>query len=325
MALRKKKKQQQNEIMKINNSDVETKLINKENKKIWYTIASIAIILIIIFLISCILNIYQITSEINPYLGIGVLILSLLVIVVFIIIPILKIINAPTFTLDATKNNDKISKKNYRTLKSVTKNIIDGNNCVPLEVKNNLKAKLDDKYALRDELNCVYNKYIKKDINKIIWAASSKVACATGISKNNTFDALTVIMANIKMVMQIVVKCGYRPSYVKLAKLIVKVFRNALVAYSIESMNLGEVVVNCCSKFFKDLPALGKPIASVMEGAANGFLTARVGVITRKYLYNEFKTISTLMSMEEATNELLVQSVKEAKLIIDERGELNVA
>ncbi len=325
MALGKKKKQQQNEIMKISNSDVETKLINQENKKIWYTIGSIVGILIIIFLISCILNIYQSASSINQYFGIAMVVVAIVVVIIFIVMPIVRIINAPTFTLDATKNNVTISKRNYRTLKSVTKNIIDGNNCVPFAAKNNLKAKLDDKYALRDELNLVYNKYIKKDINKIIWATSSKVACATGLSKNNTFDALTVIMANIKMVMQIVVKCGYRPSYVKLAKLIFKVFRNALVAYSIESMNLGEVVVNCCSKFFKDLPAIGKPIASVMEGAANGFLTARVGVITRKYLYNEFKVVSRMISIEEAENDFLVDAVKEAKTIIDERGETDAA
>ncbi len=321
MAFGKKNKNKQNEIMKISNSDIETRLIKKENKKIWYTIGSVVIVLLVIFLVSCILSIYRSATDINQYFGIAALILLILVVLIFIILPIIKIINAPTFTLDATKNTDKITKKNYRTLKSVTKNIINGNNCVPLEIKNNLKEKLDDKYALRDELNNVYAKYIKKDINKIIWATSSKVACSTGLSKNNTFDALVVIIANVKMVMQIVVKCGYRPSYVKLAKLIFKVFRNALVAYSIESMNLGEIVVNCCSKFFKDLPALGKPIASIMEGAANGFLTARVGVITRKYLYSEFKVQSTLMSIEEAENQLLADAAKEAKSIIDDEGE----
>jgi len=122
------------------------------------------------------------------------------------------------------------------------------------------------------------------------------------------------------MIMQIVVKCGYRPSYTKLGKLMFKVFRNALIAYSIESANIAEWLVNACSKFFKDIPAIGKPIAAIMEGAANGFLTARIGVVTRKYLYNEFKVNNTGKNIEEIENEIYQESIKEAKQIIDEGG-----
>ena len=120
--------------------------------------------------------------------------------------------------------------------------------------------------------------------------------------------------------MQIVIKCGYRPTYTKLGKLMFKVFRNALIAYSIESSNVAEWLVNACSKFFKDLPAIGKPIAAIMEGAANGFLTARIGVITRKYLYSEFKINNSGKNIEEIETEIYRESIKEAKLIIDESG-----
>ena len=57
-----------------------------------------------------------------------------------------------------------------------------------------------------------------------------------------------------------------------------------------------------------------------MEGAANGFLTARIGVITRKYLYQEFKINDTNLSDEEYENMIRSEAIKEAKLIIDESG-----
>lgn len=321
MGLFKKSKSKTKEINLISSSEKEEQIIRKENKKIWYTIGISASVLLIILIFSCILNIYKTAADINPYFGIASVVVVILLLIIFIIIPLIKVLNAPSFTLDATKQKEKLTNKNYRTLKSVADNIVKGQNSVPHDVKNKLLEAKSNRYKLRDELKIVYNKYIKKDISKLIWAHSSKVALSTGLSKNNTFDALTTTISNVRMIMQIVVKCGYRPSYLKLAKLIFKVFRNALIAYSIESMNLGEVVVNCCSKFFKDLPAIGKPIASIMEGAANGFLTARIGVITRKYLYSEFDQQAKLLSIEEAESNIAEEAAKEAKEIIDQNGD----
>ena len=82
--------------------------------------------------------------------------------------------------------------------KILLNNIIKGTNSVPEDIKEELKKSLHDRYVLRDKLNNVYDKYIKKDINKIVLATSIKVACSTGMSKNNTFDAFTTIISNIR-------------------------------------------------------------------------------------------------------------------------------
>lgn len=322
MSLFKKKTRmmQQHELKQIGNGDAESRLIKKENKRIWITIGIASFTILVIIVTSCIIDIYEKAYNINEYFGYGVLAVLLLLLLLFIIIPLIKVLCAPTFTLDASKNDEHLSRKRFRTLKSVAKNIVKGKNSVPDNVKQCLMESLNDRYQLRDELNIVYDKYIKKDINKIIWATSAKVACTTGVSKNNTFDAATTIISNVRMIMQIVIKCGYRPTYTKLGKLMFKVFRNALIAYSIESSNVAEWLVNACSKFFKDLPAIGKPIAAIMEGAANGFLTARIGVITRKYLYSEFKINNSGKNIEEIETEIYQESIKEAKLIIDESG-----
>ena len=308
------------ELKKIGNGELESKLIKKENQKLWITIGIASLTVLIIIVTSCVIDIYEKAYNINQYLGYSILAVILLALLIFIVLPAFRVIFAPTFTLDATKNTKKLTYRSYHTLKNVAKNIIKGRNSVPNDVKENLKTLMNDRYKLRTELNIIYDKYIKKDINKIIWASSLKVACSTGISNNSIFDAFTTIITNARMIMQIVIKCGYRPTYSKLGKLMFKVFRNALIAYSLETSNLAEWLVNACSKFFKDLPAIGKPVAAIMEGAANGFLTARIGVITRKYLYQEFKINDTNLSAEEYENMVRSEAVKEAKLIIDESG-----
>ena len=117
--------------------------------------------------------------------------------------------------------------------------------------------------------------------------------------------------------MQIVVKCGYRPSYLKLSKLMIKVLKNSLLAYSIESANLGDLLLSFSSKFFSSVP-FAKPLASALEGTANGFLTARVGILTKKYLFKDFKYYDDLLTLEET---LINDAAKEAKELIENSGE----
>ena len=112
MSLFKKKTRmlQQQEIKQIGNGDAESRLIKNENNKIW-----ISIVLVII-VTSCIIDIYEKAYNINMYFGYGVLAVLLLLILFFIIIPLIKVLCAPTFTLDASKNDKHLSRKRFRTL-----------------------------------------------------------------------------------------------------------------------------------------------------------------------------------------------------------------
>lgn len=315
------KKQKKLGLENYSNGDKESKIIKKENKKIWVSIGLASVTLISVFIIGTLVSIYKNLSDINLYLGISVTALLVILLLIFIIIPVIKTLSTPSFVLDSEDQKVKITTTNYHTMKGVAKNLIKAENSIPFEEKEKLKKSISNRYALRDELNLCYDKYIKKDIKKVIFSSSVKVACSTGISQNNVFDAMSTIICNIRMIMQIVVKCGYRPSYIKLSKLIFKVFRNALIAYSIQSLNVGETIVNLSEKVFSTIPALGKPIASVLEGATNGFFTARIGTITRKYLYAEFKAQSKLLSQEEAEAKILDEATEEAEELLREAGD----
>ena len=104
-------------------------------------------------------------------------------------------------------------------------------------------------------------------------------------------------------------------------KLIVKVFRNALFAYTIQSINIDEMIVNGIDKLVKgalsSIPFLSEITKSLTQGAANSLLTLRIGIITRKYLYEEFDIQAMLTDPDEINNQILQEAVEEADLSID--------
>ena len=145
---RKSKIIKQHELKQIGNGEVESKLIKSENKKIWVTIGVASFVLMVIIVTSCIIDIYDKAYRINEYFGYGVLAVLLLLIFFFIIVPLCKLLFSPSFTLDASKNEKHLNRRNYRTLKSVAKNIIKGNNCVPEIEKEKLKIVMKNRYEL---------------------------------------------------------------------------------------------------------------------------------------------------------------------------------
>jgi hypothetical protein len=148
-----------------------------------------------------------------------------------------------------------------------------------------------------------------------------RVLFSTAISQNNKFDGATVALVNIRMIMRIVVLCGYHPSYPQLYKLIAKVFRNALIAYTIQSINVDELIFNGINKLVKgaltSIPFVGDLTKSVTQGAANALLTLRIGIITRKYLYEEFDIQAMMEDPDLANENILEEAVVEANSRID--------
>lgn len=278
--------------------------INSVNNKLLYSIAIVCIFVILIFLTSAIINIYDYLDSINNILAIVVLIAILLLLLLIFIIPIIKMLALPTFSLN---ESNKVTSITYIKLKKVARNLINNENSIPFEDKKNLEQAISNKQRLCHTISYVNKKYIKKDINKVILETSGKVALTTSLSKNKQFDFLIVVLSNIKLIMKIVSICGYRPTYARLSKLIIKVFRNALIAYTIESFNIAEGISSLTANFFKSVPLIGKSVGLLFEASANGLFTARIGILTRKYLFKEYEA-----NAENLQEGLASSSTKEA-------------
>lgn len=303
-------------------SNKETSIIKKANRRFIKLFLLVGIVLLSIIVIGCIIDIFSFFYKFHPYAGYASLIILVCLILFLVIRPIIVALSTPCFTLDIIDNVNKksINQKNYRKLKKVACNLIDGDT-----ISKESKEKIENAMSSRNELNLVlrdvYNDEITKKINKIVNESATKVLIGTAISQNNRFDSATVLLVNIRMIMRIVIACGYHPSYPQLFKLIVKVFRNALVAYTIQSINIDEMIFNGIDKLVKgalsSIPFVSEITKSLTQGAANSLLTLRIGIITRKYLYEEFDIQAMLSDPDEINNQILQEAVEEADSSID--------
>lgn len=329
MRLFQKKKVEKKKV-KIEHISKEEKIIKKENKKIWGVIFTGLMVVFAFFIVVGIINIFTFVQSffVDPQLGniFGGIAAGLVfaILAIFILRPIVIALASPMFTLDVVDSSKagEISRRNFKKMQKVAKNIIKTNDNVSVESKNLLRSFIRNKVELNNTLKTVYKKEIKKDIMKTIIDSSTKVLLTTAVSQSNKFDSLSLILLNVKMIMQICVKCGYHPSYAKLSKLIFKVYRNAIFAYAVQSFNLENFVVSGVDKLvggaLSAIPPLKEIAKGLTQGATNALLTLRIGIITRKYLYEEYALQEKITDPDEVQTEIVTSAIKEANESIEE-------
>lgn len=303
-------------------SNKETSIIRKENRKIIKIIAITAIILMSIILLACIIDIYKFFYDLNEYVGYASIAIIVLLLIIFVLRPIIVALSTPCFTLDIAneKSKSSLNRLNFNKLKKVANNLIESDNISP-ESKDRLKRTINNRDELNLTLREIYDKEIRNKIKEIVNSSAVKVLVSTAISQNSKFDSVTVILVNIRMIMRIVCACGYHPTYPQLYKLIIKVFRNALIAYAIQSIGIDELIFNGINRLvngaLSSIPILKDVTKSLTQGAANALLTLRIGAITRKYLYEEFDIQAMIEDPETINEEILEEAVNEANSEID--------
>lgn len=278
---------------------------NKKRNLFWILIGIGVTIIMLLMILSSILNVGDRLSKINPYVEYAFYVLAFLLVWFLILNPIRIILFAPTFSVATIMDeNNKRKKKTYR---KVTKNIIK-NTDLEEEDKNLLKDGLKNQIEIRDALDKYFNNTLKSDINKIIIRNAKSVMISTAISQNGRLDFISVIVINLKMIKEIVLKSGFRPSYPKLGKLAANVFTTAMIAEGLEGLDYRDIFPASTTNFLSEIPLI-KPIASsIIQGISNALLTIRIGIVTRKYLFTEYK--------EATKSEIRSSSIKESIKIL---------
>ena len=257
----------------------------KKRSVLWIVIGIGAALFLLLMLLSDIIATGEKIGKINEYLEYGFYILSAVLFYVLILNPVRIILFSPSFSLVTVL--DEENKHNFKVYKKISKNLID-NNYISEEDKLALQS-TETIAEIREELTRVFNTTIKKDINRIIARNAKTVLISTAICQNGKLDMITVLTMNIKMIKEIVLKCGFRPGYVKLGKLSLNVITTALVAESLEGLDFNDLFPQTTANFFSEVPLI-KPIASsFLNGISNALLTIRIGIITRKYLFSDGK------------------------------------
>lgn len=118
-----------------------------------------------------------------------------------------------------------------------------------------------------------------------------QVFLTTAISQNGSLDALAVLVAQSRMVLQIARIYNQRPSVRELLWLYGNVAAAALVARQIEELDMTETIRPILSSIMSSaigvMPGMEAAanvfVQSLLSGSANAYVTLRVGIIAKRY------------------------------------------
>src|SRR5213594_2932600 len=148
----------------------------------------------------------------------------------------------------------------------------------------------DMSLVTRDEIENAVG-HLSAQADSVVRRTASTVFLSTALMQNGRLDGLIVLFIQIQMVARVARVYVQRPSPRELIRLYANVAGTALIAGGLESLDLGEMIAPLATSV---VPALkgGIPglsgisallVRCISNGAANAFLTLRVGEVARRY------------------------------------------
>lgn len=278
----------------------------------------------ILWVVSMAFKIGNNLENISVYLKYFYYFTAFIVIYFLLIKPFLEVMFAPSFTLERLhkelegKQKKIVVINNYKKLRKLAKRLINKklvNDENAELLKSELKRKegtLVEKYvSLKALIDKVINKDLRKDIRSIVISASRDTLYLTSISQNSFIDILIVVINNFRLLKKIVLRCGFRPSFIRLLKFYINVSFSALIADGAQKIDVNSI-------FGGALKGLAKPIVgSLLDGTVNAFFMLRTGFLARNYIIEECNDEdekeevrrSAFMDAASAIPELTVHSI----------------
>ncbi len=265
--------------------------MSKIKKSFWITIGLAAVFFLVLIVLSAVLQLGERLNAIHVYLEYAFYVISAVLFILLFLRPIFIVMFSSTFSMDSLFSEEENARKNYSMYKKVAKNLLVEEYVVE-EEKTLLTDSLGDALKLKESLSGIFDKTIKKELNKIIVTHAESVFMTTAISQNGRLDAIAVLTINLRLIKELVVKCGFRPSYASLGRLSFNVLTTAIVAESIEDMKFSELFPQSSLNALGEIPFLKTITGSLAQGAGNALLSLRVGIICRNFLFMNLKGIS---------------------------------
>jgi hypothetical protein len=143
---------------------------------------------------------------------------------------------------------------------------------------------------------------LQADADSIIRRTAATIFVSTAAMQNGRLDGLVVLLTQTRMIWQIARLYVQRPSARDMIYLYGNVAGTALVASNLENVDLSDifapVTASMAPAVLTGVPAIGGishfVLRCVSNGAANAFLTLRVGEVARRYC----ETVSPLSRQE---------------------------
>jgi len=262
--------------------------MKKIGKVFWVTLGIGSLFFLVLILLSSVLSLGERLAEVDVFFEYAFYVVAGILFLLLIVRPILIVVFSPTFSMDSLFDEQSNAQKNFHMYRHVTKNLLE-EEYLTGEQKQCLQDALGDPMELKTSLTAVFDDPVKKELNKIIVRHAESVFLSTAISQNGRLDLLAVLVINLRLIKELVVKCGFRPSYAALGKLSLNVMASSIIAESLEDINFNELFPSQGMKVLDEVPFLKIITGSLAQGAGNALLSLRVGIICRNFLFMNLK------------------------------------
>ncbi len=257
--------------------------MKKELKILTLAIITFIALITVVFIINQINAIYNLAVALNPVFGQVVLIALVALCLGLIILPAIYILKLPgQLKPPAGEDTEEYNRYLAQLRKRLQKN------SALIENSEKLNSIEDDREAVKTALSD-----LNRQTNQVIEDISSYVFVSTAISQNGIFDAVIVLIAQIRMVWQVAHLYNQRPTLKSIVKLYINVAATVFIVREIDDFELLEdqmepIIASVLgSSLGGFVPVVNTAsvvmINSIVRGSANTFLTLRVGVIAKKY------------------------------------------
>jgi len=270
--------------------------MNKTFKKIALSASVLILLLFILFVVNQTGQVVQLADKVSPSFGNFVFWALLIVYAILVLIPIILFISLPK-SLTPPKSEDSPEFNKY--LVELKKRLSSNPHLQGTELSN--RQQVEEGLAL-----------LAKKSDEIIQQTASTVFISTAISQSGRLDAFLVLSAQSRMVWRIARLYYQRPTFRDLIQLYANVAGTAFLASEFEDIDISEqgepVLSSTLGALAVTIPgvqlAASILVNSVLTGAANAFLTLRVGIIARRYcgslVIDEKRSIRRAASAEAA-------------------------
>ena len=315
------------------------KYTKPENKKLMKAAMIMIASGIGIILFTCLFLICLRVYEINEYAGYAAIGVSVLIFILFYIVPLIRIGKTKYFITNVNDRTVRNAQKHNKKLREeIADKMIDYNSKVEGATWYNEKlvgelaiARVaNNDREVKSLLTQIYDGDVKKETRRIIRDHALKIGLVTTFSQSHVVDTAFVAVYELNLIKDLVFLYGFRPSDTRLMKIYLTVLTNSLMAYGISasSSNFVGGIVNGISNAVGKISALSSAISvvvgSTIQGVVNSTMSIIIGLQTRKYLLTEYHLQDVLddvilddeyVDEKELIDEVKMEIIKSAKPI----------
>lgn len=237
-------------------------------------------VLLFLVLLSGVLSIGDRLYALHPLLAGVFYIVVVLLIALGIALPLVRIAAHPIFSLRRLRDSQGAAR--LRWCRRLAKNLAQNADLAPGEISE-LQDCLGAGEQAPDRLIVFFEKYVVPRIDAQTKRYARIAFSTTAVSQSSLVDAFTMLTLGFDLVKSIVESCGFRPTNLVLFRLYLRVMAGAMVAGSLEDMDLEALVAGALGNGSGGHLS-GLLMASAAQGFVNAFLMFRIGCLTKRYL-----------------------------------------